>query len=117
MTLFDDRERAFEAKFAHDEDRRRIGIARGNRLFGFWAAKRLGLDAEASEAYAQDVMRLGLQQADGRAVLARVVRDLCATEPSLAEDEAERAFIAMRAKAVEQLRFEDLTTPEFHPAG
>ena len=43
MTQFDDRERAFEAKFAHDEDMKFRVIARRNRLLGQWAARKLGL--------------------------------------------------------------------------
>ena len=37
---FDDRERAFEAKFARDEEMQFRIIARRNRLLGQWAARR-----------------------------------------------------------------------------
>ena len=43
MTQFDDRERAFEAKFAHDEEMQFRISARRNRLLGEWAARQMGL--------------------------------------------------------------------------
>ena len=43
MTTFDDRERAFETKFAHDEEMRFRLIARRNKLLGMWAAKQMNL--------------------------------------------------------------------------
>jgi hypothetical protein len=42
MTQFDDRERAFESKFAHDEEMRFRIIARRNRLLGESAARQIG---------------------------------------------------------------------------
>ena len=45
MTTFDDRERAEEAKFAHDEEMMFRIHARRNRLLGQWAAERMGLSA------------------------------------------------------------------------
>ena len=49
-TMFPERERAFEAKFAHDEELRfRVG-ARRARLFAEWAAEMLGLSREEGDA-------------------------------------------------------------------
>ena len=39
MTTFDDRERAFESKYARDEEMQFRIIARRNRLLGEWAAR------------------------------------------------------------------------------
>ncbi len=42
MTTFDDRENAFEAKYAHDEEMNFRATARANKLLGLWAAELLG---------------------------------------------------------------------------
>ncbi len=56
MTTFDKRERAFEAKFALDQETLfKIG-ARRNKLFGLWAAKQLGLGGVDAEAYGKLVV-------------------------------------------------------------
>ena len=39
MTTFDDREHAFEAKFAHDAEMVFRAEARRNKLVGLWAAE------------------------------------------------------------------------------
>ena len=50
MTTFDDRENAFEAKFALDEAMKFKADARRNKLLGLWAAGLMGKDAEAAAA-------------------------------------------------------------------
>ncbi len=48
MTTFDDRERAFETRYARDQELQFKITARRNRLLGEWAARLMGLtDAEA----------------------------------------------------------------------
>ena len=67
MTTFDDRERAFETKFAHDEELRFRVIARRNRLLGGWAARLMGLSDAEADAYAnmrQLAMRQNLKLVD-----------------------------------------------------
>jgi hypothetical protein len=54
-TTFDDRERAFEACFAHEEEIRFLALARRDKLFALWAADALGL---AEPARAQMVHEL-----------------------------------------------------------
>ena len=49
-TMFPERERAFEAKFAHDEELRFLVGARRDRLFAEWAAEMLGLSREEGDA-------------------------------------------------------------------
>ena len=46
MAQFDDREKSFEAKFAHDEELQFKVMARRDRLLGLWAAEKLGLEGE-----------------------------------------------------------------------
>jgi hypothetical protein len=57
MTTFDERERAFENKFAHDEEMKFRAIARRNKMAGLWAAGLLGKSGEDADSYAMDVVR------------------------------------------------------------
>jgi len=53
MTTFQERERAFEAKFAHDEEFRFRVTARRDKLMAIWASKRLQLpDQESADLVA-----------------------------------------------------------------
>lgn len=76
MTQFDDRERAFETKFAHDEEMKFRIIARRNRLLGAWAAKQMGLSEAEAESYAKDVVRADFEEAGDHDVVRKVLGDL-----------------------------------------
>ena len=63
MTTFDDRENAFEAKFAHDTDMQFRAEARRNKLVGLWAADLLGKTDEAATEYAMSVVTADFEEA------------------------------------------------------
>ena len=76
MTTFDDRERAFEAKFARDEDMAFRILARRNRLVGQWAAARMGLTPEETDAYAKAVVQADFEEAGDEDVIRKLLGDL-----------------------------------------
>ena len=76
MTQFDDRERAFESKFAHDEQMNFRIVARRNRLVGEWAARKMGLSEEETASYAKDVVRADFEEAGDGDVIRKLLGDL-----------------------------------------
>ncbi|WP_372604532.1 DUF1476 domain-containing protein [Actibacterium sp.] len=76
MTTFDDRESAFENKFAHDEEMKFKAQARANKLLGLWAAELLSKSADEAEAYAKDVIRADFEEAGHEDVYRKVAADL-----------------------------------------
>ena len=76
MTQFEDRERAFEAKFARDEEMQFRAIARRNRLLGEWAAGLMGLTDAEADAYAKDVVRADFEEAGEDDVMRKLLGDL-----------------------------------------
>lgn len=76
MTTFDDREHAFEAKFAHDSEMQFRAEARRNKLLGLWAAGLLGKTGEAAEDYAKEVIAADFQEAGSEDVVRKVAADL-----------------------------------------
>jgi hypothetical protein len=58
MTTFEDRNKGFERKFAHDEELKFRATARRNKLLGLWAAEQLGLSGDEAQAYAVEVMKM-----------------------------------------------------------
>ncbi|MBY6006283.1 DUF1476 domain-containing protein [Salipiger bermudensis] len=76
MTTFDERESAFENKFAHDEEMAFRAEARCNKLLGLWAAELLGKSGEAAEAYARDVIKADFEEAGHEDVVRKVAGDL-----------------------------------------
>ena len=76
MTTFDDRERAFESKYARDQEMQFKIVARRNRLLGQWAAKKMGLTEAEADAYARDVIRADFEAAGDEDVIRKLLGDL-----------------------------------------
>ncbi len=101
MTNFNDRERAEEARYAHDEETHfRIQVRR-NKLLGAWAAEKMGLSAVEAEAYAKAVVQADFEEAGDEDVIRKLLGDL--TSAGVEVDEAEIRS-ALEAKAVEAKR-------------
>ena len=101
MTQFDDRERAFESKFAHDEEMRFRITARRNRLLGEWAARQMALSEAETESYAKDVVRSDFEEAGEHDVIRKVLGDL--TSAGVDCDE-ERVREVLRNKEIDARR-------------
>lgn len=76
MTSMNDRERAFENKYAHDQEMMFKAVARRNKKLGLWAAGLLGKSGDAAEAYAMDVIRADFEEAGDGDVLRKLAADL-----------------------------------------
>ena len=76
MTSFNDREQAFEAKFARDEEVQFRLIARRNKLLGHWAAEKMGLTPEETDAYAKAVVQADFEEAGDEDVVRKLLGDL-----------------------------------------
>jgi len=88
MKSFIEREKGFEAEFKQKQELAFRITARRNRLFGLWAAARLGLAAgEAAEAYAKTVVAADFEAPGDADVVAKVRADLAEKGLSLSEAE------------------------------
>ena len=76
MTTFDDRENAFENKYAHDADMQFEAEARRNKLLGLWAADLLGKSGADAEGYAKEVIKADFEEAGDEDVYRKVSGDL-----------------------------------------
>ena len=101
MTGFEDRERAEEAKFAHDADVLFRIQARRNKLLGQWAAQRMDLDAAETESYARAVVQAEFEEAGDEDVIRKLLGDL--TSAGIDIDDA-RIRAALDAKTVDARR-------------
>src|SRR3546814_2379002 len=86
MTKFQDREQGFEAKFAHDEELQVKIIARRNRLVGEWAAAKMGLTPEETDAYAKAVVQADFEEAGDEDAIRKLMGDM--TQAGIDIDEA-----------------------------
>jgi hypothetical protein len=101
MTTFNDRERAFEAKFAADEDLQFRITARRNRLLGNWAAEQMGLTPAETDSYAKSVVQADFEEAGDEDVIRKLLGDLVSAGVEI-DEIGVRA--ALEAKMVEARR-------------
>lgn len=76
MTTFDDRKKAAEAKFKHDQEFQFKVVARRNKLLGLWAAERMGVAGADAEAYAKQVVLADFDEPGDDDVVRKVLGDL-----------------------------------------
>ncbi len=96
MTTFDDREQAFEKKFAHDAEMQFKASARRDKKLGLWAGEKMGLSGAELDEYAKSVVIADLEEAGDEDVYRKVSGDFLAK--NIAVDEA-----TLRAKMIELL--------------
>lgn len=103
MTTFDDRENAFENKFAHDAEMQFKAEARCNKLLGLWAAELMGLSGEEAAAYAREVVAADFEEAGHDDVIRKVMGDIGdrATEDTVRAKRAEFLKVAKAQLATE----------------
>lgn len=98
----DDRRREIESRYAHDEEKKFRIESRRNRIFGLWAAGRLGKTGPEADAYAQDVMKASFAKAGDDDIFDKVRADFSAGGLSHAdhelESELEKAYVEAEAQ-------------------
>ncbi|MBT8415617.1 MAG: DUF1476 domain-containing protein [Boseongicola sp.] len=96
MSTFDDRENAFENKFAHDAEMQFKADARRNKLLGLWAAELMGKSGDDAAEYAKEVVRSDFEEAGHEDVYRKVSGDLgdLASEADIRKKMAELMAVA-----------------------
>lgn len=85
MTDFKDRERGEETKFAFDQETAFKVAARRNRLVGEWAAGKMDLTPEETDAYKKAVVQADFEEAGDEDVIRKLLGDLTAAECDISE--------------------------------
>jgi hypothetical protein len=103
MTSFDEREKAFEAKFSLDEELRFRVHARRARLFGGWIASQLGLSDGDAESYAKDMIAADFEEVGDEDLLAKARADLKAAGKEIDDKTLRKQIQVAFSEAKKQL--------------
>ena len=76
MSTFDEREKSFEKKFAHDEELQFKVSARRNKYIGQWVSQILGYNSDQEKDYIQSVIKADFAEAGDEDVFRKVKSDL-----------------------------------------
>lgn len=100
MTSFNDREKGFEKKFAHDADLKFKAESRRNKMLAEWAGAKLGHAGPALEDYIKAVRRADLEEKGDDDVFRKVKGDLDAAGVKVDDAEVRNLMVEFLAKAV-----------------
>lgn len=100
---FKDREKSYEAKYAHDQETNFKIMARRNKLFGLWAAELLGLTGPEAEAYARSVVVADFEEHGDEDVFKKVHDDLVAKKVDISEHRVRRQMAELLDTARDQV--------------
>ncbi len=106
MTTFEDREKGFERKFAHDEELKFRAMARRNKLLGLWAAEAMGLSGDEAQAYAREVVKADMIAPGEEDVFRKIRVDLDAKSVVQSDHQIRRMMAELMAEAVHQIETE-----------
>jgi len=104
MSLFPEREDAFEKEFVHDEELRFKAKARRNKLLGLWIAERLGKSGADAEAYAKSVVQADFQEPGHSGVLRKIRQDLAQAGKAMDDAELDAKLQQLMARAIEEIK-------------
>ena len=106
MSWFDDRERAFENKFALDEALMFKAEARCSKLFGLWLAQQLGLEKDAAEEYASNIISANLEEPGFEDIKRAVMPDITEKGLDISEEKIDEKLAELFITAQEQIKTE-----------
>jgi len=106
MTTFDDREKAFEEKFKHDQELQFKVEVRRNKLLGLWLAEMLGKTGPDAEAYAKEVVSSDFEEPGDADLVRKVMHDIEDAGAELSEHRLRKKMEEFTVVAKEQVMHE-----------
>jgi len=106
MTTFEDREKGYERKFAHDQELKFRATARRNKMLGLWAAEQLGLSGEEAQAYAKEVIKADLEIPGDDDVFRKIRRDFDAKGVQKSDHQIRSKIVDLMGVAISHIEAE-----------
>ena len=97
MSSFDEREKSFEKKFAHDEELQFKVSARRNKYIGQWVSQILGYNPDQEKDYIQSVIKADFAEAGDEDVFRKVKDDL--KDHKISDEEIRKKMEELNEKA------------------
>ena len=106
MKNFDEREKGFEKKFAHDQELQFKAAARRNKLLGLWAAEKMDLKGDDADAYAHTVITADLEEPGEEDVFRKIRGDFDTKNVDQSDHQIRRAMDEFMQEAIRQIENE-----------
>jgi hypothetical protein len=103
MTTFDQREQAYEAKLAHDEELKFRASVRRNKWLGLWAAAKMGKGGADAEAYALSLIEAEIADKGDETIFQKVRADFDKAGVAQSDHQIRREMSDLLARAVKEV--------------
>ena len=100
---FDEREKAMEAKWAHDEELRFRALTRRNKRLAQWAAESLGLAGAAADSYVATLIELEVRGARDEDLVRKLHDDFAARSVAYSEHFIRSKMTELAVLATEEI--------------
>ena len=101
MSTFDDREKSFEKKFAHDEELQFKVSARRNKYIGQWISKIFNYNQEQEKEYILSVIKADFAEAGDEDVFRKIKVDL--KDHKISDEEIRKKMNEFNEKAKSEI--------------
>ena len=105
MNTFDEREKAFEAKFKQDEFLKFELTAKRNKFLGEWASQ--VLQKENPQEYIKEVRESDLEKPGDEDIIEKLLKDFSSNNQEITREELLQKFSECENKAKEELMQEN----------
>ena len=102
MNTFDEREKSFEKKFAHDEELQFKVSARRNKYIGQWVSQILGYNPDQEKNYIESVIKADFAEAGDEDVFRKVKADL--KDHKFSDEEIRKKMDELNEKAKSEFK-------------
>ena len=102
MSTFEEREKSFEKKFAHDEELQFKVSARRNKYIGQWASQILGYNQDQEKEYIQSVIKADFAEAGDEDVFRKVKADL--KDHNISDEDIRKKMDELNEKAKSEFK-------------
>tara|TARA_B100002052_G_C15839743_1_gene579579 strand:- start:157 stop:465 length:309 start_codon:yes stop_codon:yes gene_type:complete len=102
MSSFDEREKSFEKKFAHDQELQFKVDARRNKYLGQWVSELLGHDSEQEKEYIQSLIKADFAEAGDQDVFRKIKLDL--QDNNISDEEIRKKMDELNEKAKSEFK-------------
>lgn len=106
MTTFNDREKAFEDKYKHDQELQFRVDNRRNKLLGLWLAELLGKKGQEADDYAKEVVLADFDEPGVEDIIRKVMADIEKAGIDLSEHRVRKELEELTATAKQQIMAE-----------
>jgi hypothetical protein len=103
---FEEREKAYESKWARDEEHQFKVLARRNKLIGLWAAGEITMSGASAEEYAKAVIQAGLSGKGKDPVFEKIRNDLATAKVTVSDHTIHRKMEELFTLASKQIASE-----------